>query len=243
MVGDHPVAHARLPLVGPAAHPGHFLDDGEESVRAVEVLHVLEDGRHPVEAHARVNVLLGQGLEDPGPGDGALAVVLGEDQVPDLHEPVPAPRVGAGLVRGAVGRAPVVEDLRAGTRRPVRPVGDGPARPVVLVLAEAADSLLGDPHEVAPDLVGLVVVLKDRDPEAPGVKLEVLGEELPGPEDGLLLEVVPEGEVAQHLKVGVVPAGAAHVLYVPHPQALLAGGDPAPLPTPEDGLRPQEVRL
>ncbi len=56
----------------------------------------------------------------------------------------------------------------------------------------------------------------------------VLGEELPGEIHGLLLEVVAEGEVAQHLEEGVVARRPAHVLQVvvlaPGADALLAGG-------------------
>ena len=42
-----------------------------------------------------------------------------------------------------------------------------------------------------------------------------------------MLEVVPEGEVAQHLKVGAVAGGVADVLNVAGADALLAGGHPA----------------
>ena len=41
-----------------------------------------------------------------------------------------------------------------------------------------------------------------------------------------MLEVVAEGEVAQHLKVGAVAGGLAHALDVRGADALLAGGDP-----------------
>ena len=41
--------------------------------------------------------------------------------------------------------------------------------------------------------------------------------------DGVLLEVVPEAEVAQHLKEGVVPLGHAHILDVVGAHTLLGG--------------------
>ena len=55
-----------------------------------------------------------------------------------------------------------------------------------------------------------------------------LCEKLPRPGDGLLLEVVPKGPVAQHFKKGVVVRVLAHVVQVivlaPRTDALLAVG-------------------
>ncbi len=42
--------------------------------------------------------------------------------------------------------------------------------------------------------------------------------------DRFLLEVVAEGEVAQHLKIGAVTGGLADILNVTGADALLAGG-------------------
>ena len=44
--------------------------------------------------------------------------------------------------------------------------------------------------------------------------------------DGVLFEVVAEGEIAQHLKIGAVAVGVADILDVPGADALLAGGHP-----------------
>ena len=43
--------------------------------------------------------------------------------------------------------------------------------------------------------------------------------------DGVLFEVVPKGEIAQHLKVGAVAGSFADVLNVSGADALLAGAD------------------
>ena len=44
--------------------------------------------------------------------------------------------------------------------------------------------------------------------------------------DRLLLEVIAKAEVAEHLKEGVMPGRAAHVVDVAGPQAFLAGRGP-----------------
>ena len=44
--------------------------------------------------------------------------------------------------------------------------------------------------------------------------------------DGLVLEVIAKGEVAQHLKIGAVAGSMADVLNIAGTDALLAGGDP-----------------
>ena len=81
---------------------------------------------------------------------------------------------------------------------------------------------------VDPDLLGLVVVVVHRDPEAVAVVAEDLGQQLPGHRDGLGLEVVAEAEVAQHLEEGAVVGVRADDLDVRGPEALLNGGGPGP---------------
>ena len=61
--------------------------------------------------------------------------------------------------------------------------------------------------------------------------MQFLGHELPREGDGFALEIVGEGEVAQHFKEGVMTGGAAHVFKVVvlagNAQALLRGGGAA----------------
>ncbi len=65
------------------------------------------------------------------------------------------------------------------------------------------------------------------------VDLVHLGEEFPGPVDGLGLEIVPEAPVAQHLEHRVVASVVAHrlqvVVFAAHAEALLAVGGAAEL--------------
>ena len=76
----------------------------------------------------------------------------------------------------------------------------------------------------------LVIAFKNGDINPFGIQLHPAGEEFPGPLDGLLLKIVTEGPVAQHLEHGVVVGVMSHLLQVVvlagNPQALLGVSDP-----------------
>ena len=90
------------------------------------------------------------------------ALVLHEDQVPDLHVALVVD--GGAALLAELGPA-VVVDLRAGA------AGSGDAHgPVVLALAQPLDALGRDADHLAPDPLGLVVVEVDGNPQALGVE-------------------------------------------------------------------------
>jgi hypothetical protein len=196
---------------------------------------VLEDGGQAVEPQAGVDVSGGQ----RGQGAGRVLVELHEDQIPVLDEAlVVAPRkvVGRPELEAAVD-----VELRAGPTRAGRP-----RLPEVLRARTQDDALAGHPDRLPRCdrlLVGpepqLLVALEHRDPDVPAGDPEALERELPRQLDGSLLEVVAEGEVAQHLEERQVARGVAHVLDVGGAKALLAGGQPVV----RERLLPQEVRL
>ena len=97
----------------------------------------------------------------------------------------------------------------------------GTRGPKVIRLVHALDAFLRDSDDVAPDGEGLVVLPEDGDEAACLVEAVLLRGEFPRVLDGFFLEVVAEGEVAEHLEEGVVPRGDAHVLDVVGPHALL----------------------
>src|SRR5205085_9746212 len=103
---------------------------------------------------------------------------------------------------------PVEMDLAA---RPAR--ARRSHRPEVVLLSEPEDAFLANANRT-PESVRLVVVAEDGDGEPVGGESEGAVDEFPGPGDGLLLEVVPEGEVPEHLEEGVVPGGETDVLEV-----------------------------
>jgi hypothetical protein len=137
------------------------------------------------------------------------AQILHEDEVPDLDVAVVVRRRSpVDAVRGPA----VEEDLRAGTGRTGLT-----RRPVVGVLAQSLDAVVGKPGDASPDLARLVVVLVDGDPEVLRFEPQAaVGfarcQELPGEGDRLFLEIVAEREIAAHLKEravrGVLPTSS-----------------------------------
>ncbi len=226
VVGDHAQRDVRA-LGGAVLHAGQLgglVHDHAQGVGLVHVLHALQDHREAFEAETRVDVLRRQVAEDREvvlPVAGA-ALVLHEDQVPDLHVTLVVD--GRAALDAELGAA-VVVDLRAGA------AGAGDSHgPEVVLLAQALDALGGDADLLAPDLLGLVVVEVDGDPEL--LRLQAVaavrhgaGQQLPGVLDGAFLEVIAEGEVAAHLEEGAVAGGLADLFDVRRTDALLDAGE------------------
>src|SRR5215212_1109857 len=197
-------------------------------VGLVEVDDVLHRGRSPLQAHAGIDAGLGERDQAP-----VLALlILVEDEVPDLEEARVA-LVPSGAVPRVLGRVTmgelftvVVVDLRA------RAAGAALPRraPPVLALGEAEDLVLGHAN-VHPQFLRfevlwrVLVALEDRDPESLVRDSKLLGKELEGPLDRLLLEVVAEGEVAQHLEEGQV-ARIADLIDILGAETLLGAHRP-----------------
>ena len=217
MVGDDAQGHVVLVgnAVAGAGELGDLVGDVHDGVDLEEGTHVLAHHGQALQAHAGVDVLLGQ----LGVVAEAVVVELAEHVVPDLDVAVAVAAHGAVGLAAAVLLAAVIVDLGAGA------AGAGAVLPEVILLAEAEDALRGDAHVLVPDLEGLVVVQIDGRIQAIGVQVADLGEELPAPGDGFLLEVIAEGEVAQHLEIGAVAGRLADVLDVAGADALLAGAN------------------
>jgi hypothetical protein len=203
--------------VGDAAGGGRRADDRREEVGVEDRGMPLQDGQNPLEAGPGVDVLLGQ----LGPGAVGRPVELHEDQVPDLHVAVLVAELRAAPL--AVLGAHVEEDLRVRSAR--AGVAHGPE---VVVVPHALDPLGREAHLGDPYLLGLVVAVVDRDPQALGVQTEDVGQQPPGHGDGVFLEVVAEAEVAQHLEEGAVVGVRADDLDIERAEALLHAGGPRP---------------
>ena len=226
VVGDHAQRHVGgvALAVGGAGDLGDLAGDIHDGIHVKQGGHALAHAGQTLQAHTGIDVL----LLKLGVVVLTVVVELGEHHVPDLDITVAVAAHGAAGLAAAPLLAAVVVDLGAGT------AGAGAVLPEVILLAELEDALGGDADLLVPDAEGLIVggsgfiAGKYGRIEALGVQAHPLlaGQELPGPVDGLLLEVVAEGEVAQHLKVGAVAGGVADVLDIAGADALLAGADP-----------------
>jgi hypothetical protein len=231
VVGQHPVGGAVLgvAVVRFADQAAHPLDQRQEEVSVEIVVLALHDRRDPLEPRAGVHGRLRERRQGAVGG----AIVLHEDQVPDLEE---ATFLGQALelflrhlpgrdIASTLGPRQVHVDLGAG------PAGPGVAHlPEIVLVTQAVDLVIGQSGDLTPVLPGLVVGVVHGDPETLRRDTQVggAGDELPGEGDRVALEVVAEGEVAQHLEEGVVPPGVPHLLEVvvlaAGAHALLAGG-------------------
>ena len=215
MVADHLQRRlalvVELVVVDPRQIRGR-LDQRNDQIGFVVVGNLLQDLGHPLKAHAGVDVAVGQRRE----GALRVAVVLHEHQVVELDEAAVVLEVDALIAQFGLE---VVIDLRAGTAR-----AGGTRGPEVVGLIHPDDPLGVHPHHIAPDLLGFVVLAKDADHQVFGADAKHRGAQLPSPLNRLLLEVVTEGEVPEHLEERVVPRRAPHVFDVVGANALLAAG-------------------
>ncbi len=212
VVGDDAVRRGALALGLGAGQLFRGADQALEQVDFIVGVDALQHGGDALQTHAGVDAGLGKVANDLI----VLLLVLHEDVVPDLHEAV------AVLIR-RTGRAAedvvavVVEDFRAGAARAA--VAHGPE---VVGRGDADDLVVREAGDLLPDVEGFVVGVIDGDQQAAGIKAEFLGQQVPRALDGVVLEVVAEREVAQHLKEGVVTRGIADVVQV---VVLAAGAD------------------
>ena len=189
---------------------GRVLDDRVEQIRLEVRLLVLHDGREALEAATRIDVLMGEILV----GAVFLAVVLREDEVPDLEVAVAVAADSAG--RRAATALFTEVDVDLGVRA-ARARADLPE-----VVLHLDDVILREARLGLPDLDGLRVVRVDRDPELVLRQLDDFRQELPCPGNGLALEVIAEREVAEHLEERLMARRAADVLDITRADAALA---------------------
>src|SRR5436189_1444294 len=206
MVGHDPKRRIHLSLrpIRPSGFLLPVFDQRPEKVRFKNTATLsVDDGGDALQAHPGVDTLACQRR----PVAGLVAVPLDEHQVPDLEEPVAA---GVLAIRTAVRHptpmllAPVVVDLG------VRTAGPGwTGRPEVEFVAKATNARVRNAC-LLPDLIALVILVVNPGPQTPRLDSEFGGQKLIRVWNRLLLEVVAEGEVAQHLEEGEMVAVVAN---------------------------------
>ena len=190
-------------------------ENGRPQVGVVVRALVLNHRDKAFETHAGIDVLRRQRLQRTI----GLAVELDENVIPDLKD------IGVAgidhLRRIAAAADAVVVNLRARSARP------GLTHLPEVVLHVAGDDMILRKQRLPQGLclkIGLKsrcwIPLKPCRIEAIGVEAIDLREQFKAPPNRLLLEVVAEGPVAEHLEEGVVVGVLAHVFEV----VVLAAG-------------------
>jgi len=202
----------------------------DEEVDFVVGVHALHDCGNALQTHAGIHRRLGQRMHHAG----FVAVELHEHVVPDFDVAV---AIFFWRARQAARNMRAVIVKNFGTRAARAGVAHGPE--VVggvlgaLVVANADYALSSEANFLVPDVESFVVFGVDRDPELFLGQIEPLrrGQEFPGKEDRVALEVIAKAEVAQHFKEGVVTRGVADVFQIvvlaARPHAFLRGGGAA----------------
>ena len=217
MVGDHPVVHIARPVRVCRCHIRAGLDQRAHQVGVVIVMLALQQRADPFQPHAGIDRLHVQRLHR------AIfeLLVLHEDDVPDLDEPV------AILFRATRRATPdviavIIENLGAGTTGPGRP-----HLPEIVGCGDADDPVLGN-ADLFPDLERLVIGVVNRGIKPFGINIEIARDQFIGEGDRLFLEIVAKAEIPQHFKEGMVPRGIAHIVQIvmlaPGTHAFLRGG-------------------
>ena len=194
MIGDDIERGPRFPCGGHADTVLASGDQGGEEIRVEIAPHTLQDGRHAFETHAGVD----RGLRQVDSLIGAHLLVLHEHQVPEFEEAVTVLVLAARRPALEFGSL-IDEDLRTGT------TGTGIAhRPEVVRCRDSNDPVIAESRHTPPQGGSLFVGGVHRDEKAVAGKPEDSGHQVPGEFDRVVLEVVAEREVAQHLEEGVM---------------------------------------
>ena len=228
VVGDHLHGHVVVG-VRAVAELGDALDvtdDRAEEIGVVVRLLFLHHRRDALEPHARVDGGLGQRHQLPGGGP----IELHEDEIPDLEPAVAVTGRSETRTPGLLlpaGNVVALMEVHLGAGSAGAGIAHGPE---IVLLPQSEDAVVAEAGDPLPQPVGLVVVREHRRLEPVLGQAEVGGQEFPGEGDRVVLEIVAEGEVAQHLEEGVMTGSAADVLEIvvlaPRPDTLL-GGDRA----------------
>ncbi|MPM16644.1 hypothetical protein SDC9_63025 [bioreactor metagenome] len=219
MVGDDAQRNVGFGIVfiGDARNLADVSHNALDGINLKKVVNALHDAGQALKSHTGVDVRVVKG----GVIAVAVAVKLGEHKIPDFDIAVAIAAHAAGGGTAAVFFAAIKVQLRAGA------AGAGADLPEVILFAHADDALGRHTDLVDPDVLGLVVILVDGHPEQLLGNLQFLGQKFPCPGGRLVLKIIAEREVAQHLKIGAVAGSLADILNVAGADAFLAGAYPA----------------
>ena len=97
----------------------------------------------------------------------------------------------------------------------------------ILITVKTGDSLRSHTNLIYPDIKGLIILTVNRRIETLRLHTDHLCQELPAPGNGLVLEVISEGEIPQHLKESKMSCRLTYIFNIAGSDTFLTGSHPA----------------
>ena len=164
----------------------------------------LQNGRNALETHAGID----RGLRQTDPLAWRDLLELHEHKVPDFDEAIPILIRGAWRTAGNLV-AMVEKDFRARPARPRIPHG-----PEIVGRRNTHDFGIAQSGNFLPERVRLVILVIDRHHQTRGIETVFFGDQVPGKFDRTFLEIITEGEIAQHLEERMMPRRIADIIEI-----------------------------
>ena len=142
------------------------------------------------------------------------AVKLREYEVPDFEETVAVAAYAAGRRTAAAFFAEVDEDFRV---RTARTAADFPE-----IIFQFYDVVRIDIRFSRPDFICFIIVRINGRPEFIFRQFHFFCQKLPCPTDGIVFEIIAEGEIAEHFKIRMMTGSAADIFNIARTDAALA---------------------
>ena len=211
MVGDDSVSHLVFSfIIRVLCQLFGCVNDWQEEIGVKVCLTALHQAYQTLKTHTGIDVLLRKLLVFASVHFARTAVILGEDNVPDLNVTVVFNILKEELFTETfriIGRSAVV--IKLGVRS-ARTSSDFPE--VVFCLAD-----MGRNHaDLDPEIVSFLIIRINGDIHLFTVKSDPLraGQEFPCPGNRFLLEIVADGEVSEHFEECVVTGSLADILDI-----------------------------
>ena len=204
-------------LVSAVSQSAYLVHQSAVCIYVEKGCNILADNSQSLKSHTSIDVLLDQ----IGVISVSVIVELGEYDIPYFHETVSLATHNV-LRACTILLSAVIVDLRARAARTCAML------PEVVFFAKTVDSLFRDSDLLVPDAESLIIVKVNGRIETVCRDSYAFGQELPCPVDRFCLEVIAEGEVAQHLKECAVAGCLTDIFDIAGTDTFLACGDSAP---------------
>ena len=203
-------------LAGTISHTrnlGSVLNNREQQISLKVVPYSLNHRSNTLQSHTSINILVLQIV--------VLAIfssiILGKYIVPDFQIAVAVTAYTAGRAAAASFLTQINENLS------IRTAWTRADFPEVII--QLYQMIWIKARLCLPESLCLSILWINRSPQLILWQFQHLSQELPGPRNSFLLEIITKGEIAQHLKISLMAGSTAHILNITGTHTTLAGGN------------------